>query len=88
MVVFFFFHHKQNALPRKPKPCEFSQLLQQQQQEEEDDDLVTLTHFCKWVVRRRRKMISLSCKYFVVDGRERVRDRDKPKNLKSSYDIP
>lgn len=24
--------------------------------------LQTLTHFCKWVVRRRRKMISLSCK--------------------------
>jgi hypothetical protein len=41
MVVFFFFHHKQNALPRKPKPCEFSQLSQQQQQEEEDDDLVS-----------------------------------------------
>jgi hypothetical protein len=24
--------------------------------------LQTLTHFCKWVVRRRRKMISLSSK--------------------------
>ncbi|CAM6019264.1 unnamed protein product [Sphagnum balticum] len=68
MVVFFFFHHKQNALPRKPKPCEFSQLLQQQQQEEEDDDLGFV--FCRrW-------------------ERERVRDRDKPKNLKSSCDIP
>ncbi|CAM6042048.1 unnamed protein product [Sphagnum compactum] len=76
MVVFFFFHHKQNALPRKPKPCNISQLLQQQQQEEEDDHLVSTNPNPFFV------------SYFVVDGRERVRDRDKPKNLKSSCDIP